>query len=173
MSKRCKICGKDFNQFRTTQQVCSTNCALKMAKQKQKVKRIEKKEALEQIKTKSQKIQDARRIFQLYIRQRDKDLPCISCGTMTSKAWDAGHYLKAELYTGLIFNEDNCHKQCRKCNRYLGGNELEYRIGLIKRIGADRVEELERRRNQLRLYKYSDEELKALTLKFKAKKKEI
>jgi len=171
--KLCKVCAAKFKPQRTTQQVCSPKCAYKLVKQKKQQAVKKKKEDIEQLKTKSQKIQDARRVFQLYIRERDKDLPCISCGTITSKVWDAGHYLKAELYTGLIFNEDNCHKQCRKCNRYLGGNEIEYRMGLIERIGADRVEDLERRRDQFRLYKYSDEELKALILKFKAKKKEI
>ena len=27
-----------------------------------------------------------------FIRERDRDLPCISCGTLTSAQWDAGHY---------------------------------------------------------------------------------
>ncbi len=66
----------------------------------------------------------ARVSFQIYIRQRDKDLPCISCNKSDAK-WDAGHYLKAEIYTKLIFNEDNIHKQCSYCNLQLAGNLIE------------------------------------------------
>ena len=31
------------------------------------------------------------------------------------------------------------HRQCVKCNRNLSGNAVEYRIRLVKRIGADQV----------------------------------
>jgi hypothetical protein len=43
--------------------------------------------------------------------------------------------LKAEIYSGVIFNPANCHKQCRKMQPLLGGNELMYRQGLIARYG--------------------------------------
>jgi hypothetical protein len=33
------------------------------------------------------------------------------------KTWDSGHYFKAELFYGTIFDE-TLHKQCRKCNRF-------------------------------------------------------
>jgi len=171
--KLCKVCAAKFEPQRTTQQVCSPKCAYKLVKQKKQQATKKKREAKDQLKTRSQKIQDARRIFHQYIKTRDQNLPCISCGTQNTDLWDAGHYLKAELYTGLIFDEDNCHKQCRKCNRYLGGNEVEYRIGLCQRIGEDRVQQLEARRNDQRTHKWSDEELKAITLKYKKMKKKL
>ena len=74
---------------------------------------------------KMRKINKARKAFQSYIRERDKGKPCISCGTTTATKWDAGHYLKAELYTGLIFNEDNVHRQCQRCNQLRPGPSME------------------------------------------------
>jgi hypothetical protein len=51
------------------------------------------------------------------VRLRDAEQPCISCGGNDKDLWDGGH-LKAEIYSGVIFNPANCHKQCRKCNRF-------------------------------------------------------
>jgi hypothetical protein len=45
---------------------------------------------------------------------------------------------KAEIYSGVIFNPANCHKQCRKCKPL--GNELMYRQGLIQRYGLEYIE---------------------------------
>ena len=110
----------------------------------------------------------ARVSFQIYIRQRDKDLPCISCNKSDAK-WDAGHYLKAEIYTKLIFNEDNVHKQCSYCNLQLAGNLIEYRKGLVKRIGVKRVEDLEDMADSSRTYKFAKDELINLAKQYKLK----
>jgi len=109
---------------------------------------------------------DARKYFQQWIRQRDADKPCISCGKH-SKLVDAGHYFKAEVYSGLIFNEDNCHSQCRKCNRYKGGNESHYRLGLVERYGEDFVKSLEQIKDENRLKKWTKEELVEIKTKYK------
>ena len=93
---------------------------------------------------------------------------CISCNKSDAK-WDAGHYLKAEIYTKLIFNEDNVHKQCSYCNLQLAGNLIEYRKGLIKRIGVKRVEDLEDMADSSRLYKFSKDELINLAKNYKLK----
>jgi len=170
--KKCKICGNNFKPFKTTQRVCSQQCAITYAKEKEKEKeakawRKEKARRKADLMTYSQRLNKARRVFQKWIRERDKDKPCISCGTITSSLWDAGHYLKAEVFSGLIFDEDNVHKQCRKCNRYLSGNEVQYRLGLIKRIGEERVLALESKANEERLKKYTNQELQEIQVKYK------
>ena len=43
----------------------------------------------------------------------------------------------------MRFEEENCHKQCVKCNQHLSGNTVEYRKRLIDRIGLERVEAIE------------------------------
>ena len=101
----------------------------------------------------------ARQVFQRWIRKRDENEKCISCDTKMTELWDGGHFLKAEIYSGLIFEPTNCHKQCRKCNRFLNGNELNYRHGLIARYGEEYVLNLENKRHEARQYKFTKNEL--------------
>lgn len=183
--KKCKVCGEDFTPYRSTQKVCSPAHAIEWgiqqtAKREQKKVneykkelRAEKREAKEKLKTYSQRVNEVKVIFQRYIRMRDAKLPCISCGATTSSVWDAGHYKKAELYSGVIFNELNTNKQCGKCNRYLGGNELNYRVGLIAKIGIERVLELEGLAESTRVKKYSDLELLEIRTRYAHKIKSL
>jgi hypothetical protein len=105
---------------------------------------------------------------------RDAKLPCISCGNANAKDWSGGHFYSAGMYSGLIFDERNCHKQCNTyCNKYLSGNLLEYRKGLTKRYGEDFVIELDRISIEKRNYKYTKEELIAKKLQYDIKIKEL
>ncbi len=82
--------------------------------------------------------------FNKFIRERDLFKPCISCGKSGDANFlQAGHYLSGGHHPGLKFNEHNTNGQCVKCNMYLSGNLINYRIGLIKRIGEDGVKSLE------------------------------
>lgn len=164
--KQCKQCGEMYKPFNSLQVVCSAICALEFNSKKEIDKRYKamKSDSRSLIELRSL----ARISFQIYIRERDKDLPCISCDKTYAK-WDAGHYLKAEIYTKLIFNEDNVHKQCSYCNLQLAGNLIEYRKGLIKRIGIKRVEELEDMADSSRLYKFAKNELINLAKEYKLK----
>jgi len=134
-----------------------------------KVYAEEKKDRKWELMSTVQKINKARPIFQKWIRNRDKDSPCISCRTSFSDEWAGGHYLKAELYTGVIFNELNVNKQCLKCNKYLGGNEAKYRIALVELYGEQKIEELESIANQTKTYRYTDDELKSIMKQYKLK----
>lgn len=183
--KKCKICQTVFTPIRALQMVCGAKCGIeygirqtakrerKKVKEYKKELRAEKREAKEKLKTYSQRVNEVKVIFQRYIRMRDAKLPCISCGAITSSVWDAGHYKKAELYSGVIFNELNTNKQCGKCNRYLGGNELNYRIGLIAKIGIERVLELEGLAESTRVKKYSDLELLEIRTRYAHKIKSL
>lgn len=116
---------------------------------------------------------DARRVFQKFIRIRDKDKTCISCGTIYARQWDGGHYLKAEIYTGLIFDELNVHKQCDSCNRFKDGNIVEYRKGLSQRFSEVSVLELEKNSNYKRDYRFNRQELLGIENLYKYKIKNI
>lgn len=141
-----------------------------IVKKEQKAKDNKKRESL---KTLSQYEAEAKKSFQHYIRLRDADLPCISCNETGKDIWDGGHFFKAELYSGLIFDERNCHKQCRQCNRYYGGNEIQYRMGLVNRFGAEFVQKLEEDSVSKRVYKYSKQELIAKKMQYDIKIKEF
>ena len=88
------------------------------------------------------KISTLQQKFNKHIRDRDKDLGCISCGIKVSNP-HAGHYLPVRWYGWLRFNEYNCNAQCPKCNRK--NNFLGYRLGLIKKYGIDVLNDLERK----------------------------
>lgn len=170
---RCKICKTKFEPKFFLQKWCSPECGAKyglILKEKEDAdKWIKEKQKLKsKLKSYSQKMGDAKKVFQKWIRERDKDLPCISCGaTESNPYWDAGHYKKAELYRGVIFNELNVHKQCRKCNYFLDGNELNYREGLIKRIGMYQVWQLDMLADETKKYKYTDAEFELIKQKYK------
>lgn len=145
---------------------------LKQQKEQREWKQ-EKAVLKDKLKTLSQYEADAKKSFQKWVRLRDNKQPCISCGIEQTELWDGGHYKKAEIYSGVIFNENNCHKQCRKCNRFLGGNELNYRQGLIERYGIEYADAIELKANETRNYKYTKEELIAKKIKFDILVKEL
>ena len=162
--KKCKICFTEFIVERFNQKTCDYKCAIVLAKEKHAVKvkkewKLEKAVLRHKLKTLGEYEAEAKKSFQKWVRLRDSHKACISCGSTTSDLFDGGHYFKAELFSGLIFDPRNCHKQCRKCNRFLGGNELQYRLGLVKRFGIDFVEQLEADSIGKRIYKFSKEEL--------------
>jgi len=153
------------------QTTCGYKCAIKHAHtiKANKIKadwRIEKKALTEKLKTLGQYEADAKKSFQKWVRLRDADHNCISCGGVDKDLWDGGHFKKAEIYSGVIFNPANCHKQCRKCNRFMNGNELMYREGLIARYGLEYTENIERLANETRQHKFSKEELIAKKLQY-------
>lgn len=117
------------------------------------------KQMKESIKTLSQYEAEAKKVFQKWVRLRDKNLNCVSCKATKAKSWHASHFYSANLYSGLIFDERNVHKSCDYCNVFLHGNLLEYRKGLIERYGLKYVEELEAESINKRVYKYTKYEL--------------
>ena len=172
--KKCKVCKVEFEPKKPLQMVCGYECALayakaKLAERQAKESKKRQSERKESLKKKSDYLKDAKKVFQLWIRKRDFDQPCISCGTKETKLWDGGHYKKAELYFGVIFDERNLAKQCRRCNRFLGGNELNYRQGLIEKHGVEFVEQLEKDANETRNKNWSKEELIEIKKKYLSK----
>lgn len=105
------------------------------------------------------------RVVNDYIRERDHDLPCISCGTFGTVQWEAGHYRSRGKASHLRYNEDNIHKQCHHCNVQMSGNQQQYRIGLVEKIGTERVEALE---NNNTPHRYTIEELEGIRSHYSA-----
>ncbi len=65
----------------------------------------------------------------------------------------------------LRFSELNCNAQCRHCNRFQEGNIQDYRKGLIRKIGEQKVLLLEAQKNITN--KISNFELDILTKHYK------
>lgn len=86
------------------------------------------------------------KVFSQYIRLRDV-MPsgffkCISCGKIKPFAEaDCGHY-HSRTHMATRFEEDNCHCECKGCNRFSADHLIGYRENLITKIGFSRVERL-------------------------------
>ena len=149
--KTCKVCRTKFDPVRPFQVACSIDCSIKHAqairgKVEAKIKQAEAKEHKEakaKAKTRQQWLKEAQTAFNAWIRKRDEHQPCISCGRHHQGQYHAGHYRTTKAAPELRFDEFNVHKQCSVCNNHLSGNIVEYRLGLIKRIGVVAVEWLE------------------------------
>jgi hypothetical protein len=136
---------------------------------KQKADNAAHRARKEAIKTRSEWVKECQAAFNRYIRARDHDKPCICCGRWaqssphTGGMWDCGHYRSVGSAPELRFDEDNAHRQLKQCNRDLSGRAVDYRIGLIKRIGIERLERIEGHHEPK---KYSIDELKDLKAKY-------
>ena len=174
----CKVCGTTYTKLRPMQKVCSPLCAIELAKtqnRKQTVKLVKAerkiiKTKLDAMRTKPQLVKLAQTAFNAYIRARDAGKPCISCGVQLSSntvggAFDCGHYRSVGSAPHMRFVEDNAHGQCKQCNRHLAGNHVEYRKGLVKRIGQRNVELIE---NDNTTRKYTKEGLEEIAKHYRA-----
>lgn len=106
----------------------------------------------------------AQEVFNAWIRKRDKDRGCISCGAPIT---EAGHYFSAGHHTALRFNEMNVNGQCTRCNCFLSGNLINYRKGLVKKYGETKVLMLENMADLRKVKKWSRFELEAIINEYK------
>lgn len=94
----------------------------------------------------------AQQAFNEFIRTRDHDQPCISCGEtnppdLHGGQWDCGHFKTVGGFPELRFVELNAYRQCKSCN---GGSAKygakaktvteQYEARLIERIGQEAVD---------------------------------
>ncbi|NMZ13295.1 ninG protein [Pseudomonas proteolytica] len=183
--KTCKnpACRASFVPQRLGQAVCSPKCALATVEvQKVKVRkslaladRREIKVRKEALKTRGDHIREAQQAFNEYIRTRDQAAGhlCISSGKpldWSGNAVDAGHYRSVGSAPHLRFDERNCHAQSKQDNRFLSGNAVDYRIGLIARIGQEAVDALEADQS---VRKYTVEQIKGIKAYYRAKTREL
>lgn len=172
---RCRSCKNKFEVTYFNQKFCKREECLTAAyefakKTKEKEWNKEKKVRKEKLKTRSEHLNELQKIFNKYIRLRDKDKPCISCGKHHKGQYHAGHYRSVGSCPELRFEENNVHKQCSVCNNHLSGNLIEYRKGLIDRVGLHVVEWLELNHEPK---KYTLEEIKEMKQEYKQKIKEL
>lgn len=175
MEQGVRIHPECIDAYAEAQAAKAARTAAKKARDAAKVERALIKERKEASKTIRKLIKEAQREFNAYIRARDRDKPCICCGLPLGTgevggAYDAGHYRSTGSASHLRFNEDNCHAQRKQCNRYGAGRAVDYRIGLIGRIGEEKVGALESDNNP---HKWTREELVSIRDTYRAKLKEV
>jgi hypothetical protein len=178
---KCKVCRELYERRNTMQIVCSPKCArawadllaIKAAAQREQEERKKMRVQREALKTRSDYIKEAQHAFNAFIRLRDAGLPCICCGKPLGDeaiggGYDCGHYRSVGSAPHLRFDERNAHAQRKQCNRYGAGRAVDYRIGLIARLGASVVEALE---SDTSVKKYTIDDLKLIKATYKAKLK--
>lgn len=162
---------------------CSPECGLILAREKQakeakvkaKAERADIRARKEKLKTKGDYLREAQQAFNLFIRLRDRlaGHSCISSGKpldWSGNQTDAGHWRSVGSAPHLRFDERNCHAQSKIENRYLSGNPIDYRAGLISRIGLAEVEALEADQS---VKKYTMDDLKEIRDRYRAKAREL
>lgn len=143
---KAKGCINEIERTNRNHVCCSAECAItyavdkKIKEEQSKIRKL-RKELNEN--DKKYMMKKAQTIFNKYIRLRDKDEACITCGHKGKRQMHAGHFKSVGGNNSLRFNEDNCHVQCSICNNHLSGNLDKYRENLIKKIGKERVDKLD------------------------------
>ena len=169
---RCKNCKEKFEPIRFNHKYCLKDECIRafVAETKEKMWKQTKVRMKNELKTTSDWMKEAQKVFNQYIRLRDKHKPCVSCESKLGSKYDAGHYFSSGGHKAVTFDEDNVHGQCVACNQYKHGNLLNYQIGIEKRIGADRLLQLHEKAHQVR--KYSADELQEIIKTYKQKIKD-
>ena len=180
---KCKACRCAFEPVRPMQSACSLLCAQDIARHKreqaetkarQEERRADRAKR-EELKTIPQLKKEAQVAFNRFIRLRDRGLNCICCGRLLDYgriggAVDAGHFRSTGSADHLRFNEDNCHAQRSDCNQYGAGRAIDYRAGLVGRIGSDRLVALE---NDQHFQKWTKDGLRETKALYRAKGNEL
>ena len=154
-------CREWFHPARERQVVCCYECATAVAKaqtaknraealraekkrqrEEEKALRAQQAKRRQAVKPLNYFIRHAQQAFNVFIRFRDRHLPCVNCGRHHDGQYHAGHFRTTGANPELRFNEDNCHKQCSVCNNHLSGNLTAYRPRLIAKIGQARFDAL-------------------------------
>jgi hypothetical protein len=169
---RCKNCKQVFTKIRWNQKFCLDPECVKawVADAKDQNWKKTKKKMQADIETTQDVLKAAQMVFNKYIRLRDHGLNCISCDKPAKKE-NCGHYYSQGGHSNVRFDEDNCHLQCEHCNTYLSGNLLNYQIGIERRIGAEKLIELQGRAHLEK--RWGKEELSELIQNYKQKIKDL
>jgi hypothetical protein len=170
--KKCKNCKEIFVPINFNQKYCFSKECLKVWIETTNEKEWNKKKVQlkNNLKTNQELMKLAQVYFNKYIRFRDHGQNCISCNKEAKKE-NAGHYFSQGGHSAIRFDEDNVHLQCEHCNTYLSGNLLNYQIGIQKRIGVERLLELQAKAHLEK--KWSKEELNEIIEIYKNKVKNV
>ena len=142
--KTCKGCGNTFTPDRRFQVGCTIKCALDIGKRQNDLKsKRQTKADRERIRKLSEWLKLLEKDCNAYIRERDKDKPCVSCERFHGGQYHAGHFLPQGNNPAIRFHPLNIHKQCAPCNTYWSGNKsgdgggAGYTANIRKRIGEE------------------------------------
>ena len=159
----------------TAQEAKAQRAQAKKERAEAKVERAVTKQRKRALETIPELIAAAQKEFNAYIRLRDCRQLCICCDFALGAgevggAYDCGHYRSRGAASHLRFDERNAHAQRKYCNKYKAGNSVNYRAGLINRIGLAAVEALEADNT---VHHWTKDELRAIRAEYRDKLKNL
>lgn len=127
------------------------------------------------VKRKTDYVKKLDSVFSQYIRLRDAMpngmIRCISCGQLKPyEKFDNGHF-HSRTHMSTRFDEDNCHAECKFCNRFKADHMIGYRENLIRKIGQMRFDKLDWKAHQTK--HWTDFELKEMIKYYRALNKAL
>ena len=109
------------------------------------------------------------KLFSELIRRNAADfrgfVRCYICGVVKHwKEMDAAHY-ESRRFNSTLFDRQNVHACCKKCNIWLYGNMPKYALKLKQDYGEGILETLNKRASILK--QFTKQELENLIIEFK------
>ena len=111
---------------------------------KQKALKSQIREAKKKARTRTEWFKILQKVVNQWVRYRDRNEPCCTCGTTNDIKYDAGHFYTVAARPDIRFELTNIHRQCSmKCNQHGSGMRAEYKVFIVEKYGQDHLDWLE------------------------------
>lgn len=156
------------------QNVCGLQCALERSRAKGLESRKREGQRLQRSRKEAAKTitdyhKTAQQQYNRWVKYRDWEKPCISCGQPHDiGARHCSHYRSRAAASSLRYHWANTNMSCAQCNSYKSGNVVPYRVSLVRKYGEDIVQRLE---NNNGTRKWTKEELQRIAKVYRRKAK--
>lgn len=133
--KLCKSCNKvPPVKWRTLCLVCINKKQKELARAKKtnavtKVKLKKEKSLTKKRFSRTNLIREADRVASLFVRERDKWKPCITCYRNWEDNFQNGHFMSRK-HLSTRWHEKNMNWQCPACNLYGSGEQYKHSIAI-------------------------------------------
>lgn len=150
MQKPCKTCWKNPRHPQRTECLACINrkqrekAREQLRKKKEKEKNRKTKKLENKRFSRQNLIKEADRVFSIYIRERDRGVPCITCWKSWEENHQCGHFM-SRRHLATRWTEKNAHGQCPKCNMWGAGEQYLHALAIEKKYGewtAERIKNL-------------------------------
>ena len=108
-----------------------------MLKEKLRIRNLNKK--VKKQFSRSKLVEEADRIFSIYIRWRDTWKPCCTCGTAWTENAQCWHFMSRRHYH-TRWSADNAHWQCYRCNMLLSWEQWKHASFINRTYWPDRAD---------------------------------
>lgn len=147
--KLCKDCGK--NEPHPWRKICLP-CINRIAKEKAREQQKKQKEKIVVRKQKakvkkafsrSHLTKEADRVFSIFIRERDRGNPCITCKAEWEEWQNCWHFM-SRRHLNTRWHEKNANWQCQRCNNWNSWEQFLHSLFIDRLYGKWTAEQIMR-----------------------------